>query len=182
MAAGSGVWGIAFALASPLIQITAVDWPAVLQVTREMAAQFQLQDRLRCIEGDILEIGFGSDYTVATLGNILHSEGERRSRLLLKKTFDALTSQGTIVIGDWLVNAERTGPVDALISAVNMLVRVTLSHSKSSEHGLQTLVLRTHGLLMLRTPCHWLSQQNLKRAESGNGLQNALMHRISFSN
>src|SRR6266567_2705772 len=37
LGAGSGVWGIALAHLSPLVTIRAVDWPAVLEVTRQTA-------------------------------------------------------------------------------------------------------------------------------------------------
>jgi len=52
----------------------------------------------------------------------LHSEGEERSRSLLKKTFRALKSGGTIAIAEWLVNDERTQPLPPLMFAVQMLV------------------------------------------------------------
>ncbi len=59
---------------------------------------------------------------MATLGHILHSEGAARSRALLHKTFQALAPGGTIVIAEFLVNDDRTGPVNGLFFAVNMLV------------------------------------------------------------
>jgi len=58
---------------------------------------------------------------MATAGHILHSEGEQR-RSRLKKAFDALAPGGTIAIAEILVDANRTGPLPALIFAVNMLV------------------------------------------------------------
>src|SRR5262249_6455256 len=61
-------------------------------------------------------------YDVATLGHILHSEGEARSRELLKKTFRALKPGGVIAIAEWLVNDDRTGPLPSLMFAVQMLV------------------------------------------------------------
>jgi hypothetical protein len=67
-------------------------------------------------------VDFGTGYNIATLGHILHSEGEPRSRALLKKTFDALAPGGTIAIQEFLVNDTRTGPPNGLIFAVNMLV------------------------------------------------------------
>jgi len=45
---------------------------------------------------------------VATLGHILHSEGEARSRKLLKKVFDALAPGGTIAIASSLPDDDRT--------------------------------------------------------------------------
>jgi hypothetical protein len=40
----------------------------------------------------------------------------------LRKTFAALKSGGTIAIAEFLVNADRTGPVGSLLFAANMLV------------------------------------------------------------
>ena len=81
-----------------------------------------MADRFSYIEGDVLAADFGNNYDIATLGHILHTEGEERSRKLLKKTFRALKSGGTIAIAEWLVNDNRTGPLNGLIFAVNMLV------------------------------------------------------------
>jgi O-methyltransferase domain len=41
---------------------------------------------------------------------------------LLKKAFAALKPGGTIAIAEWLVKDDRTGPLNGLIFAVNMLV------------------------------------------------------------
>lgn len=122
IAAGSGVWGIALAEQSPLVQICAVDWPEVLRVTKKVAKQRGVADRLRTIPGDILKVNYGNGHQVATLGHILHSEGAERSRQLLRKVFNALNPGGTIVIAEFVPNDERTGPPNALIFAVNMLV------------------------------------------------------------
>jgi 3-hydroxy-5-methyl-1-naphthoate 3-O-methyltransferase len=122
LAAGSGVWGVALAQKSPNVHVTAVDWPAVIPVTRRVAARFNLADRFSYIEGDLLQVDFGKDHNIATLGHILHSEGESRSRQLLQKTFAALAAGGTIAISEFVLNEDRTGPPNAAIFAVNMLV------------------------------------------------------------
>src|SRR5581483_6459488 len=108
IAAGSGVWGIALAQTSPQVRVTAVDWPGVLPVTKETVERFHLADRYHYIAGDIGDVAFGSGYDIATLGHILHSEGEQRSRALLKKVFDALAPGGTIAIAEFLVDDSRT--------------------------------------------------------------------------
>jgi 3-hydroxy-5-methyl-1-naphthoate 3-O-methyltransferase len=102
--------------------VTAVDWAGMIPTTKKITQKFGVNDRFKFVEGDLLEADFGNGYDIATLGHILHSEGEERSRELLKKTFGALKSGGTIVIAEWLVNDERTGPADSLMFAVNMLV------------------------------------------------------------
>jgi SAM-dependent methyltransferase len=122
VAAGSGVWSIALAQASPQVRVRAVDWPGVIPATRRTAERCGVADRYTFVEGDLLKADFGSGHRVATLGHILHSEGEKRSRALLNKTFAALAPGGTVAIAEWLVNDDRTGPEQALTFAVNMLV------------------------------------------------------------
>jgi SAM-dependent methyltransferase len=120
--AGSGVWGIALAHQSPHVTIHAVDWPGVLDVTRNVARRQGVGDRLRTVAGDLLDADFGTGHHVATIGHILHSEGRDRSRALLRKTSEALAPGGTVVISEFVPNDDRKGPPMPLIFAVNMLV------------------------------------------------------------
>lgn len=122
VAAGSGVWGVALAEASPHVRVTAVDWSAVLPVTRRVAERRGVAGQFRFVEGDLMSADLGSGHRVATLGHILHSEGEARSRQLLGRVFDALAPGGTVVVAEFIANEDRTGPPGALIFAVTMLV------------------------------------------------------------
>lgn len=122
LAAGSGVWGVALAEASRQVRVVAVDWPAVIPVTQRVARKHNVFDQFQFVEGDLISANFGCGYAIATLGHIIHSEGEARSRALLKKTFDALKPGGTVVIAEFVANEERSGPPSAMIFAVTMLV------------------------------------------------------------
>jgi 3-hydroxy-5-methyl-1-naphthoate 3-O-methyltransferase len=133
LAAGSGVWGIALAQSSPRVLVTAVDWPEVIPVTKRSAGRFGLADRFSFVEGDLHDAPFGSGHHVATLGHILHSEGETLSRRLLARAHAALAGGGTIAIQEFLVSADRTGPLNGLFFAVNMLVNTTDGNTWSFE-------------------------------------------------
>jgi len=122
IAAGSGIWGIALAQKSSRVRVTAVDWAGMIPTTKRITQKFGVSDQFKFIQGDINEVEFGDGYDVATLGHILHSEGEERSRRLLKRTAHALKSGGTISIAEWLVNDDRTEPLPSLMFAVQMLV------------------------------------------------------------
>jgi ubiquinone/menaquinone biosynthesis C-methylase UbiE len=104
------------------VRVTAVDWAGMIPTTKRITQKFGVGDHFNYIEGDISATDFGSGYDIAILGHILHSEGEDRSRELLKKTFRTLKSGGTIAIGEWLVNDDRTKPLPSLMFAVQMLV------------------------------------------------------------
>jgi ubiquinone/menaquinone biosynthesis C-methylase UbiE len=122
LGAGSGIWGIALAEKSLRVQVTAFDWAGMIPTTKRITGKFGVADRFKFIEGDLSKADFGSNYDIATLGHILHSEGEESSRQLLKKTFRALKPGGTIAIAEWLVNDRRTKPAHSLMFAVQMLV------------------------------------------------------------
>ncbi|MBI1373393.1 MAG: methyltransferase domain-containing protein [Phycisphaera sp.] len=122
IAAGSGVWSITLAEQSPHVRVTAVDWPGVIPVTKRVAERQGVADRVTFVEGDLKEADFGSGHHVATLGHILHSEGEQRSRDLVAKVHDALAPGGTIAIAEWIMDDDRRGPAGAALFAVNMLV------------------------------------------------------------
>ena len=149
LAAGSGVWGIALAQSAPNAQVRAVDWTEVLSVTRGTVDRFGLGSRFSFAAGDLLQADFGSEHQVATLGHILHSEGEERSRALLAKTFAALAPGGTIAIAEFLVNADRTGPLTGLIFAVNMIVNTDRGNTFSFEEISEWL--REAGFVEART-------------------------------
>ncbi len=133
LAAGSGVWGIALAQTSERVTVTAVDWIGVLPATEAMVARFGLTGRFKFVDGDLNSVDFGQGHNVATLGHILHSEGEAKSKSLLKKVFGALAPGGTIAIAEFLVNADRTGPVLPLLFAGNMLVNTDEGDTFSFE-------------------------------------------------
>jgi ubiquinone/menaquinone biosynthesis C-methylase UbiE len=133
LAAGSGVWSAALLQHSPQARATAVDWAEVLEVTRRVTGRLGLADRYTYSAGDLLEADFGSGHQAAILGHILHSEGEARSRELLKKIYASLTPGGTLAIAEFLPNAERTGPLLALIFALNMLVNTEQGDTFSFE-------------------------------------------------
>ena len=97
-------------------------WP----ITRKIAGRFGVGGQFHTVDGDLLAADFGKGHRVATLGHILHSEGEARSRKLLKKVFDALAPGGTVAIAEFVPDDDRTGPPAPLIFAVNMLVNTDL--------------------------------------------------------
>ena len=122
IAAGSGVWSIPLLKLLPNAHAVAVDFPAVTPVTRRVYQRHGLDSRLKTIDGDIATAHFQSGHRAAFLGHILHSEGEQRSRRLLKKVSDSLVPGGTIAIAEFVPADDRSGPPYPLIFALNMLV------------------------------------------------------------
>src|SRR5262245_48392481 len=88
--AGSGAWSLPFAQANPKLQVTAQDYPEVIPITREYAAQFGVAGQYDYLEGDFRQVDFGQQqYDVVLLGQIIHSEGEKWGKVLIGKCYKA---------------------------------------------------------------------------------------------
>ena len=123
LACGSGVWGISLAEADPAARVTAQDFPAILELTREFAARHGVADRFDYLPGDRRQVELGeARYELAVLGHIVHSEGEEASRALLRRVRRALAPGGRVAIADMVPRDDRSGPPFPLLFALNMLV------------------------------------------------------------
>lgn len=121
--AGSAAWSIPFARTIKQARVTAVDYPGVIQVTRQFTESWGVGDRYEYIEGDFHEVDFGAgQFDLAILGHILHGEGPDQSRRLLARVFDALGVDGLLLIGEFIPDDDRTGPAIPLLFGLNMLI------------------------------------------------------------
>jgi ubiquinone/menaquinone biosynthesis C-methylase UbiE len=123
VACGSGVWGIAIAQTYPQSKITAQDFPEILEITKAYAKQHGVEKQFQYVPGDLRTIDFGeSNFDLAILGNIVHSEGERFSRELFRRIHRTLKDTGRMIIVDIIPDEERTGPQSSLLVALAMLM------------------------------------------------------------
>ncbi len=123
VAAGSGAWSIAFAQALPDARVTVIDYPEVTPITRQFTERLGVADRYDYVEGNLREIDFGRNkYDLIILGHIIHSEGEKWGKKLIKKCYRALGENGLLLIGEMVPNDTRTGPAQPLLFGLNMLL------------------------------------------------------------
>jgi ubiquinone/menaquinone biosynthesis C-methylase UbiE len=126
VAAGSGVWSIPFAEANKSATVDALDFPAVLEVTKKITAKRGLADRYNFLSGDWRHIKWKpSEYNIIVLGHILHSEGKEESKKLLKQCAESLQPDGVVVVAEFLCDEQRSGPAAALIFELNMFLHTT---------------------------------------------------------
>jgi ubiquinone/menaquinone biosynthesis C-methylase UbiE len=123
VAAGSGVWSLPFALQSERVEVTAVDFPPVLEIAKKFAGDFGVQNRYSFTAGDIRKVEFGNgQYDLALLGHICHSEGAEWSRRLMAKCFRALKKNGRLLIMDYIADEDRKSELMPLLLALNALL------------------------------------------------------------
>ncbi|HET9477992.1 MAG TPA: class I SAM-dependent methyltransferase, partial [Pyrinomonadaceae bacterium] len=121
IAAGHGLFGIAFATNNPQAEITAIDWKAVLEVAKENAQKAGVSDRYNTIEGSAFDVEFGSGYDLVLLTNFLHHFDPPTCETLLRKVYSALAAGGRAVTLEFVPNEDRVTPPDAAGFSMMML-------------------------------------------------------------
>jgi ubiquinone/menaquinone biosynthesis C-methylase UbiE len=110
IAAGHGMWGIAFAKKFPNAHIVALDWAPVLEVARENARAFGVADRFSTIAGSAFDVDLGANYDVVLLPNFLHHFNAADCVKLLKRVHAALRPGGHVAIVEFVPNPDRISP------------------------------------------------------------------------
>ncbi len=119
---GPGTYAIEFVRKNPHIQAVIFDLPDVIEIARENIQQNDMGKQVATKVGDLFVDDFGSGYDLALLSNIIHMISFEEVLFLLKKVRRSLNTKGRVVIKDFFVNEDRTGPVFVTRFAINMLV------------------------------------------------------------
>ena len=121
IAAGHGLFGLAFAKNNQQAEVVALDWPKVLEVAKDNAQKAEVSDRYSTMEGSAFDVEFGSGYDLILLTNFLHHFDPPTCETLLKKVHDALADGGRAVTLEFVPNEDRISPPDAAAFSVMML-------------------------------------------------------------
>jgi ubiquinone/menaquinone biosynthesis C-methylase UbiE len=121
IAAGHGLFGIAFARQFPAAEITALDWDSVLTVARENAAAARLGSRFKTLHGSAFDVAFGGPYDIVLMPNFLHHFDEATCVGLLAKARAALARGGCVAIIEFVPNEDRVSPPMPAMFAYIML-------------------------------------------------------------
>jgi 2-polyprenyl-3-methyl-5-hydroxy-6-metoxy-1,4-benzoquinol methylase len=121
IAAGHGLYGLAFAKQNPQVEVTAVDWPNVLDVAKENALAAGVADRLQLKPGSAFDVDYGTGYDLVLLTNFLHHFDAETCEKLLRKVHAALASDGRAVTLEFVPNDDRVTPPQAAAFSMMML-------------------------------------------------------------
>ncbi|HEX5886951.1 MAG TPA: class I SAM-dependent methyltransferase [Pyrinomonadaceae bacterium] len=122
IAAGHGLFGIAFATQNRQAEITAVDWKPVLEVAKENAQKAGVSDRYHTKEGNAFDVDFGTGYDLVLLTNFLHHFDPPTNETLLRKVRAALADGGRAITLEFVPNEDRVTPPDAARFSMQMLI------------------------------------------------------------
>ncbi|TNM32369.1 methyltransferase domain-containing protein [Streptomyces sedi] len=121
---GSGIYSAIWLGLNPEARATQLDWAPINALARRLVAERGVGDRFRCVDGDLHTTHFGTAvHDVAVYSHIAHQEGPEENIAILTRLRRALRPGGTLVICDYVVEDDRSGPPFPLVFASEMLLK-----------------------------------------------------------
>jgi predicted O-methyltransferase YrrM len=117
----SGTWTMAFLKLAPDARATIFDLPQVIPMARQRLTDAGFADRVSLVPGDFYTDSLPTGADLAWLSAIAHQNSRDQNRELFSKIRDALSSGGTLLIRDVVMNDDHTAPPAGAMFAVNML-------------------------------------------------------------
>jgi precorrin-6B methylase 2 len=118
---GPGTYSVFFCKANSDLEAVILDLPGTLGITKEIISNMDIAHRIRLMEGDYNKQIEGK-YDAAFLSNVIHCEGVRENIALIKRVYNALNSNGRIIIQDFMLDANKTAPMFPALFSLNMLL------------------------------------------------------------
>ena len=107
---GPGTYSIAACKRYPQLRAVVFDIPETVSITKEVIAAEGMQDKVSIRQGNWDTDTFGEGYDVVLLSNVLHGPASE-AEMKLNKAYDSMVGAGLLVIQDFLLNDEKTGPL-----------------------------------------------------------------------
>lgn len=106
---------------NPHIKCISFDLPAVEPIAKENVTRFGLNDRIEIHSGDFFTNELPKA-DVITMGNILHDWGTKDKLTLIKKAYNALPKEGSLIIIENIIDNERNKNAFGLMMSLNMII------------------------------------------------------------
>jgi SAM-dependent methyltransferase len=133
IAAGHGMFGITIAKQNPNAEITALDWPAVLEVAKENAERHGVAGQYSVKAGSAFDLELGGGYDYVLLTNIFHHFDEATCEKLMRRVHAALKPGGKAVTLEFVPNEDRVSP--ATPAAFSLIMLVHTDHGEAYTYA-----------------------------------------------
>lgn len=107
---GPGTYSIAACKRYPELKAVVFDLPETISIAREIIAKEAMQLRVSVQEGNWETDDFGENNDVVLLSNVMHGPGSG-TQAKLKKAYNSMLPNGLLVIQEFLLNDQKTGPL-----------------------------------------------------------------------
>jgi len=119
---GSAVYAMAFVRARHDITATVFDLPNVIPLTQQYINRADLSGRIDTVRGDYNKDKLGKGYDLVFLSNVICVNSTAQNLALMGRVAKALNPGGRIVIQDFVMDEDRSGPTFSALFALSMLL------------------------------------------------------------
>lgn len=148
VAASHGLFGMAFARRNAATRVTALDFPSVLDVTREKVRAAGLDGQYDYLSGSAFQVELGQGYDVVLVTNLYHHFDIPTCETLMRRFHAALAPGGRMLTLEAVPDEDRISPPMPATFAMMMLANTpsgdayTLSEykamlAKTGFHGVE---------------------------------------------
>ncbi len=113
VAGGTGTYSIAFCQKYPNLAATIIDFPSVVEVAKQFVSDAGMVDRIRLVGGDALKTDWPPEQDVVLMSYLLSAVGGADIPKLFEQAWAALRPGGRLIVHDFMLHDDRTGPVAA---------------------------------------------------------------------
>jgi len=107
---GPGTYSITACRRFPKLKAVVFDLPETIVIANEVIDAEGMQDRVTTRAGSWETDTFGENNDVVLLSNILHGS-DSQAEIKLKKAYDSMVDGGLLLVQEFLLNDEKTGPL-----------------------------------------------------------------------
>jgi len=121
---GGGLGSFTFACCRrfPHLRATVVEHPRVVPFARRAVKNAHMAKRVQVTALDILKDPLPRGFDLVLISNVLHGQGVRENRALLRSAYRCLNQGGRIIVRDVLISRARADPEWGALFSVSLLL------------------------------------------------------------
>jgi 2-hydroxy-4-(methylsulfanyl)butanoate S-methyltransferase len=112
---GSGAFSIALCQRNPELRATVLDFPNVIATAERFVTEAKLKGRIDYVRGDAIGTPWPNDQDVVLMSYLLSAVAQPSIPILFRKAWDALRPGGRLLIHDFMLDNDETGPALAAL-------------------------------------------------------------------
>lgn len=121
---GSAIFSSIWLELNPAARSTQVDWEPINAIARRLLKERHVADRFTCVDGDLHSVDFGTAaHDIVVYSHVAHQESAQDNTAIFARVRRALKPGGTLVVCDYVVDDDRSGPFFPLLFASEMLLK-----------------------------------------------------------
>lgn len=121
---GSGIYSAIWLTMNPQARSTQIDWANVNRIAERFTAERGVGERFHTVDGDFHTCDFGTaEHDIGVYSHLAHQESPADNVAVFRKFRAALKPGGTLVVNDFVVENDRSGPPFPLIFHTTMLLQ-----------------------------------------------------------